>query len=49
MLADPKFQAKVAEFGNSPLVMTPSQLAKFMADDIEKWAKVIKFANIKPE
>ena len=49
VLADPTFRAKLAEFGNSPLVMTPSQLEKFMADDIDKWAKVIKFANIKPE
>ena len=49
VLADPTFRAKLAEFGNTPLVMTPSQLEKFMADDIDKWAKVIKFANIKPE
>jgi len=49
VLADPKFRGKLAEFGNSPLAMTPSQLAKFMADDIEKWAKVIKFANIEPQ
>jgi len=32
-----------------PRVMTPAEFGRFIADETEKWAKVIKFANIKPE
>jgi hypothetical protein len=31
------------------LVVSPADFGKFVADETEKWAKVIKFANIKPE
>jgi hypothetical protein len=32
-----------------PMSMTPAEFGKFMLDETEKWAKVIKFAGIKPE
>ena len=31
------------------LQLRPPEFGKFIAEDIEKWAKVVKFANIKPE
>jgi tripartite-type tricarboxylate transporter receptor subunit TctC len=48
-LADPAFQAQLAGLGVAPLPMTPAELGKLIAADIDKWAKVIKFAGIKPE
>jgi tripartite-type tricarboxylate transporter receptor subunit TctC len=48
-LADPAFKAKLADLGGVPMPMTPAEFGKFIADDIDKWAKVIRFANIKPE
>jgi len=48
-LADPAFQAQLAGLGVAPLPMTPAELAKLIAADIDKWAKVIKFAGIKPD
>ena len=32
-----------------PMPMTPADFAKFIADETEKWGKVIKYAGIKPE
>jgi len=48
-LADPKFTAQLAGLGVAPLSMTPAAFGKFIAADIDKWAKVIKFAGIKPQ
>jgi tripartite-type tricarboxylate transporter receptor subunit TctC len=48
-LADPKIKARLADLGGTPLVGSPADFGKFIADETEKWAKVIKFANIKPE
>lgn len=48
-LADPKLKARLAELGGTPFVSTPSDFAKFVADDTAKWAKAIKAANIKIE
>jgi tripartite-type tricarboxylate transporter receptor subunit TctC len=48
-LADPKFKAQLAGFGVDPLPMTPADFGRFIAADAEKWAKVVKFAGIKPE
>jgi tripartite-type tricarboxylate transporter receptor subunit TctC len=48
-LTDPKTKASLAALGGTPLPGTPSDFGKFIADETEKWAKVIKFANIKPE
>ena len=48
-LSDPKTKASLADLGGTPLPGTPGDFGKFIADETEKWAKVIKFANIKPE
>ena len=47
VLADPEIKAKFANLGAEPMPMTPDEFGKLMADEIDKWAKVIKFANIK--
>jgi tripartite-type tricarboxylate transporter receptor subunit TctC len=49
ILADPKARARLAELGAAPFVGTTAEFAKFIADDTERWGKVIKGANIKPE
>ena len=48
-LADPKMKAQLTDLGSTPLVGSPSDFGKLIADETEKWGKVIKFANIKPE
>jgi tripartite-type tricarboxylate transporter receptor subunit TctC len=47
-LADPKMKARLADFGGIPLVGSPADFGKLIADETEKWAKVVKFAGIKP-
>jgi tripartite-type tricarboxylate transporter receptor subunit TctC len=49
VLADPKMQARLADLGDTVLTGSPADFGKLIAADIDKWAKVIKFANIKPE
>jgi tripartite-type tricarboxylate transporter receptor subunit TctC len=48
-LADPKLKQRMAELGAEPLVMSPGEFGKLVADETEKWGKVIRVANIKPE
>jgi tripartite-type tricarboxylate transporter receptor subunit TctC len=48
-LADPKLKARLADLGNAPLALSPADFGKFIADETEKWAKVVKFAGLKPE
>jgi tripartite-type tricarboxylate transporter receptor subunit TctC len=48
-LADPSVKARLADLGSSAFVVSPAEFGKFIASETEKWAKVIKFANIKPE
>jgi tripartite-type tricarboxylate transporter receptor subunit TctC len=47
-LADTAFTSKLADLGGIPMPMTPAEFGKFITADIEKWARVIKFADIKP-
>jgi tripartite-type tricarboxylate transporter receptor subunit TctC len=47
--ADPKIKARLAEFGGMPVTGAPADFGRMIADEIEKWAQVIKFAGIKPE
>jgi tripartite-type tricarboxylate transporter receptor subunit TctC len=47
-IADPKFKARLADLGGMELGGSPSALAKLIAEETEKWAKVVKFAEIKP-
>ena len=46
-LADAKVQASLADLGAAPAPMTAAAFGKFLADETAKWAKVVKFANIK--
>ena len=46
-LADPKLKARLADVGGTVFELSPADFAKFIADETEKWAKVIKFAGIK--
>jgi tripartite-type tricarboxylate transporter receptor subunit TctC len=48
-LADPKMKARFADLGDVPMPMTPAEFGKLIADETEKWGKVIHAANIKPE
>ena len=49
VLADPALKARFADLGIVPMPMTPAECQSFITAETEKWAKVIKFANIKPE
>jgi tripartite-type tricarboxylate transporter receptor subunit TctC len=49
ILADPEFTARMGAVGATVLPGSPADFGKFIADETEKWAKVIKFAGIKPE
>jgi tripartite-type tricarboxylate transporter receptor subunit TctC len=46
-LADPGFQARLTDLGGAAMPMTPADFGKFIAQETEKWAKVIRAANIK--
>jgi tripartite-type tricarboxylate transporter receptor subunit TctC len=48
-LADPKMEKRLADLGGVPMPMTPDEFGKLVADEIEKWGKVVRAANIKPE
>jgi len=45
-LADPKMQKRVTEFGGTPLAVTPEQFGKLVADETEKWAKVVNTVGL---
>jgi len=48
-LADSKLKTGLAELGGVPMPTTPAAFGKFIVDETEKWAKLIRTANIKPE
>jgi tripartite-type tricarboxylate transporter receptor subunit TctC len=48
-LADATLKKRFADLGSVPFPGPPADFGKLIADETEKWAKVIKFANIKPE
>jgi tripartite-type tricarboxylate transporter receptor subunit TctC len=48
-LADPKLKARLADVGGDVLPLSPADFGKLIAEETEKWAKVIKFAGIKAE
>jgi len=49
VLADPKSKTRLADLGGTPLVSSPADFGKLIAEEIEKWGKVIKFAGIKAD
>jgi tripartite-type tricarboxylate transporter receptor subunit TctC len=48
-LVDPKFKARLADLGGTVLAGSPANFGKLIAAETEKWGKVIRAANIKPE
>jgi hypothetical protein len=48
-LAVPKLKARLADLGGTVIGGSPADSGKLIADDTEKWAKVIRAANIKAE
>jgi tripartite-type tricarboxylate transporter receptor subunit TctC len=48
-VADPKFMARLAKLGGTVLAGAPADFGKFIADETEKWRKVIVKANVKPQ
>jgi tripartite-type tricarboxylate transporter receptor subunit TctC len=48
-LADPQFKARLVELGSMVLPGSPADFGKFIANETDKWAKVVKFAHIKAE
>ena len=48
-LADPKMRARLADLGATALPSSPADFGKFIADETEKWGKVVKFAGIKAD
>jgi len=48
-LADPKLKARLADLGYATMGSSPAEFGKFIEQEIDKWAKVIKFAGIKPD
>jgi tripartite-type tricarboxylate transporter receptor subunit TctC len=48
-LVDPKLNARLADLGYIPLPGPPATFGKLIADETEKWGKVIRFAGIKPQ
>jgi tripartite-type tricarboxylate transporter receptor subunit TctC len=49
VLADPKMKARLADIGGAAIGGSPADFQKMIAAEIDKWAKVVKFADIKPE
>jgi tripartite-type tricarboxylate transporter receptor subunit TctC len=47
-LADTRMKARLADLGGTVLPGSPGDFGKFLADETAKWAKVIKFAGLKP-
>jgi tripartite-type tricarboxylate transporter receptor subunit TctC len=47
-LADPKIKARLADIGSVPIPMSSANYGKLIAEDTEKWAKVVKFSGAKP-
>ena len=48
-LADPKIKARFADLGGTVLPLSPADFGKLIADETEKWSKVVKFSGAKPD
>ena len=48
-LADPKLKARLTDLGGTPLVGSPADFGKLIAEETEKWGKVVKFTGIKAD
>jgi len=47
-LADPKMKARLADLGGTVLAGSTAEFGKLIAEETEKWAKVVRFASLKP-
>jgi len=48
-LAEPAMQKRFADLGSEPMIATPAELGKYLADEVVKWGKVAREAHIKPD
>jgi tripartite-type tricarboxylate transporter receptor subunit TctC len=48
-LADPTVKARIADLGSTVLAVSPARFGNFIAQETEKWGKVVRAANIKAE
>jgi tripartite-type tricarboxylate transporter receptor subunit TctC len=48
-VAEPQMKARLLSLGVEPKPMTPAEFGKFIVEEYEKWADVIRRANVKPE
>jgi tripartite-type tricarboxylate transporter receptor subunit TctC len=48
-LIDPQFKAHLLDLGGTPAPMSVAEFGKFIAEETEKWGKVVRFAHVKPE
>jgi tripartite-type tricarboxylate transporter receptor subunit TctC len=48
-LADPKIRARLADVGATVLAGSPADFGKLIAEETERWGKVVKFAGMKPD
>ena len=48
-LADPNMKARLADLGGTVLAGSPADFGKLVAEETEKWGKVVKFSGAKPE
>ena len=48
-LVDPNMMARIADLGGVPMPMKPTEFSRLIAEETEKWSKVIRVANIKPD
>jgi tripartite-type tricarboxylate transporter receptor subunit TctC len=49
VLADPAIKARMADLGSDPLVGSSAEFAKHVAEETEKWGKVVRFAGIRAD
>ena len=49
VLAEPAIKAKLIDLGGEPLIGPPEAFGKMIADETEKWGKVVKFANVRAD
>jgi tripartite-type tricarboxylate transporter receptor subunit TctC len=49
ILTDPKAKARFVELGASLIAGSPADFGQFVADETEKWGKVVKFSGAKPD
>jgi tripartite-type tricarboxylate transporter receptor subunit TctC len=48
-LDDPKVKARLADLGSEPMPATPAAYRKLLSDEVDKWAKVVRFSGARPE